>query len=95
MFSINETGTERLIRLLLGSGLLSYGYFIAGNYWMAYQPSTYQVPCMELANFMSNGCLVERGIACAAIGLIPFITGLIGWCPLKAVLHINPYKRLN
>jgi hypothetical protein len=47
MFSINEKGTERLIRLLLGSGLLSYGYFIAGNYWMAYQASASQVSCLE------------------------------------------------
>ena len=93
MFSQNEKWIERLVRLIIGSGLLSYGYYIAGNYWMAYQPSTSQVPCLELANFISNGCLVERGIVCATIGLIPFITGLIGWCPLKAILQINPYKR--
>ena len=93
MFSQNEKGIERLVRLTIGSGLLFYGYYIAGNYWMAYQPSTYQVPCLELANFMSNGCLIERGIICAIIGLIPFITGLIGWCPLKAILRITPYKK--
>ena len=93
MFSQNEKGIERLARMVIGSGLIFYGYYIAGNYWMDYQPSTYQVPCIELANFMSNGCLIERGIICAAIGLILFITGLIGWCPLKSILRIKPNKK--
>ncbi|EQA35817.1 PF11127 family protein [Leptospira inadai serovar Lyme str. 10] len=24
-----------------------------------------------------------------AIGIIPLVTGLIGWCPLYSVLHLN------
>jgi len=29
----------------------------------------------------------------ALIGLIPLITGIIGWCPLYTILGINTLKR--
>jgi hypothetical protein len=33
--------------------------------------------------------MVERGFVIAAVGLIPLLTGLIGWCPLKAIFRIK------
>ena len=90
MFGKNESGVERIFRLFLGLGLLSWGYWISGNYWLAYQVPTYQIPCWLWDNFISHGCMVERGFVIAAIGLIPLSTGLIGWCPLKSILGIRP-----
>lgn len=33
------------------------------------------------------------GLVLGAVGLIPLLTGAIGWCPLYSVFHINtcPY----
>ena len=90
MFGKNESGVERIFRLFLGLGLLAWGYWISGNYWLAYQVSTYQIPCWLWDNFISHGCMVERGFVIAAIGLIPLSTGLIGWCPLKSILGVRP-----
>ena len=90
MFSQNERGIERILRLILGLGLLSYGYWLSGNYWLGYQIARYQIPCWEWSNFSSHGCLVERGLFIAAVGLVPLITGLVGWCPIKSLLRIKP-----
>ena len=90
MFGKNESGVERIFRLFLGLGLLSWGYWISGSYWLGYQLSTYQITCWEWDSFISHGCLVERGFVIAAIGLIPLSTGLIGWCPLKSILVVRP-----
>ena len=89
MFSQNEHGLERFFRFFLGLGLVSWGYWISGAYWSSYQVGAYQIPCWEWASFISHGCLIERGFVIALVGLIPLITGLIGWCPLKAILGIK------
>jgi hypothetical protein len=56
---------------------------------MSYTTPIYQIPCWEWESFISHACLVERGIAIAIIGFIPMFTGVIGWCPLKAILRIK------
>ena len=89
MFSKNEGSVERLLRLLVGGGLIAWGYWISGVYWLGYQISTYQIPCWDWSNFISHGCTVERGLVIAVIGLIPLFTGLIGWCPLKSMLGLR------
>ena len=89
MFCKNEKGFERIFRIGLGFGLVSWGFWLSGNYWLSYEVSTYQIPCWEWGNFISNGCLVERGFTIAVVGLIPALTGIIGWCPLKAIFGIK------
>ena len=85
----NEGKTERVIRILLGGALLSWGYWTSGDYWLSYTVPTYQLPCWEWDNFVSLGCLIERGFIVAFIGLIPLVTGLIGWCPLKSLFRLK------
>jgi len=89
MFKKNEGGIERMVRFLLGLGLISWGYWISGIYWLGYQTPTYQIPCWEWGSFISHACMVERGFTIAIIGLIPLLTGLIGWCPLKSLLRLK------
>ena len=89
MFCRNESSLERIFRLFLGVGLLSWGYWISGDYWLGYQTSVYQIPCWEWGNLITHGCMVERGFVIAIIGLIPFFTGLIGWCPLKSIFGLK------
>ena len=89
MFCNNERGFERIFRIGLGLGLISWGFWISGTYWLGYAIPTYQIPCWEWGNFISHGCLVERGFTIAVVGLIPTLTGIIGWCPLKAIFGIK------
>ena len=89
MFCKNEGAIERSFRFLLGIGLIGWGYWISGTYWLSYQVPTYQIPCWEWGNFVSHACMVERGFGIAAIGIIPLLTGLIGWCPLKSILGLK------
>ena len=89
MFCRNQGALERFVRLFLGVGLLVWGYWISGDYWISYQSPIYPIPCWEWDSFISHGCMVERGFAIAVIGLIPFSTGLFGWCPLKSILGLK------
>ena len=89
MFGKNEGTLERFVRLFLGVGLLSWGYWVSGTYWLGYQTPIYPVPCWNWDNFIAHSCMVERGFVIAAVGLIPLLTGLIGWCPLKALFRIK------
>ena len=81
----NETGLERIFRIGFGFCLVAWGFWISGTYWLSYTQPIYQIPCWEWESFISHACLVERGLAIATIGLIPIFTGIIGWCPLKAI----------
>ena len=85
----NEKGLERILRISIGFCLIAWGFWVSGGYWMSYTTPIYQIPCWEWESFISHACLVERGIAIAIIGLIPLFTGVIGWCPLKAILRIK------
>ena len=89
MFCKNEMGLERVVRTTLGLGLITWGFQISGNYWLDYALPIYQVSCWEWTNYISNACLVERGFSIAVIGLIPALTGIVGWCPLKAAFGIK------
>jgi hypothetical protein len=89
MFCKNERGLERIFRIGLGLGLISWGFWISGTYWLSYAIPTYQIPCWEWSNFISHACLVERGFTIAVVGSIPTLTGIIGWCPLKAIFGIK------
>jgi hypothetical protein len=53
----NEGKVDRIFRILVGIGLLIWGY-LAHSWW-------------------------------GAIGLIPLLTGLFGFCPLYAIFRIN------
>jgi hypothetical protein len=89
MFCKNERVLERVTRTTLGIGLITWGFQISGNYWLDYALPIYQVSCWEWTNFVSNACLVERGFSIAVVGLIPALTGIVGWCPLKAAFGIK------
>ena len=89
MLRTNEMGLERILRTILGLALITWGFQISGNYWLDYTIPIYQVSCWEWSNFISNACLVERGMTIAVVGLIPIFTGLLGWCPLKATFGIK------
>ncbi len=89
MVSKNEGGLERLLRVILGVGLISWGVWTSGNYWLDYTIPVHQIPCWEWSNFISHGCLVERGFVISLFGIIPTFTGLIGWCPLKSLFGIK------
>ena len=90
MFVRNEGGLERFARLLFGFFLIMWGYWTSGVYWLDYQVSVYPIPCWNWDNFIAHRCTVERGIFIAGVGLIPLLTGLIGWCPLKAIFKRTP-----
>jgi hypothetical protein len=92
MFCKNEGGIERILRIVLGIGLISWGVWTSGNYWIGYAVPIHQIPCWDWNNFISHGCIVERGFIVAAIGIIPVLTGIIGWCPLKSILGLNKKK---
>ena len=83
----NEGSLERSTRLILGGSLIAYGYSVSGTYWLGYKVALYPIPCWNWDNFIALSCMVERGLIFAAIGLIPLLTGLIGWCPLKAIFR--------
>ena len=89
----NEGTIERTLRITIGLILIYWGYSESGEYWSSFEPFAYQIPCWVWENFMSHGCLIERGFAFAAIGFIPFLTGLIGWCPLNSFFRINTCKK--
>jgi len=93
MFCKNEGGIERILRIVLGIGLVSWGVWTSGSYWFDYTISTHQIPCWKWDNFISHGCIVERGFILAVIGIVPIVTGLIGWCPLKSILGLNIKKK--
>ena len=90
MFAKNEGGPERIIRLLLGLSLVLWGYWTSGIYWLDYQVLSYPVSCWDWDNFITHSCIIDRGIIITAIGCIPLLTGLIGWCPLKAIFIRKP-----
>ena len=92
MFYKNEGVTERILRIALGVGLISYGVWVSGTYWSNYTIPTYQIPCWEWNNFISHGCIIERGFIVAVTGIIPIISGIIGWCPLKSLLGLKIKK---
>jgi len=89
MFSKNVNTVERLLRLLLGAGLVFWGYSISGVYWLGYQVPTFPLNCWDWGNFISHACMVERGFAIAVVGVVPLVTGLINWCPLKAIFGLK------
>jgi hypothetical protein len=93
MFWKNEGSLERVLRTVLGGGLICWGVWTSGNYWSGYTIPTHQIPCWEWNNFISHGCIIERGFIIAVIGLIPLLTGIIGWCPLKSILGLNKNKQ--
>ncbi|MFN8790403.1 MAG: DUF2892 domain-containing protein [Bdellovibrionales bacterium] len=49
---------ERLVRVLLGVGLLAFALIDPSNYWFF-------------------------------LGILPLLTGLVGWCPPYALLGFN------
>ena len=89
MICKNESGLERIFRLALGLGFISWGVWTSGNYWLSYATPTYQIPCWEWNNFIAHACLVERGFIIAVVGVIFTLTGMTGWCPLKSILGIR------
>ena len=89
----NEGTFERIIRLILGFSLIIWGYLESGEYWSSYETPTYPIPCWIWENFIALGCLVERGFTVSVIGVVPFLTGLIGWCPLNSLFNINTCKK--
>ncbi len=60
---INETGWDRIVRVLVGLALLAVGF----------------------------GGLVAApwGIVMGVVGLIPLITGLVGFCPLYRLFNFH------
>jgi len=44
---------------------------------------------LMLAGYVSGG---TWGIVLGVIGIIPLLTGLVGWCPLYSIFHINTCK---
>mgnify|MGYP002713095782 CR=1 FL=1 len=64
MFKTNEGTIDRVLRVILGAGLI-LGYFLNpdGAWSWAYW-----------------------------LGLIPLVTGLVGWCGIYAALGINTCK---
>ena len=89
MICKNESDLERIFRLALGLGFISWGVWTSGNYWLGYTIPIYQIPCWEWKNFITHACLVERGFSIALVGLIPTVTGIVGWCPLKSIFGIK------
>ncbi len=59
----NEGGIDRAIRILVGLGIIGWGY-MNQNWW-------------------------------GAVGAVPLLTGLMGWCPAYSLLGINtcPMKK--
>ena len=57
---INEVKIDRIIRVIIGLGILSLLFFIESN-------------------------LKFIGL----IGIIPLLTGIIGFCPVYTILHIS------
>ena len=89
----NEGTFERATRIIIGLALIYWGYVVSGEYWMSYERPLYQVPCWMWKNLIGHVCIIERGFAIAAVGIIPLITGLIGWCPLNKVFKVNTYRK--
>ena len=67
MFNVNESTTDRIIRVILGIVLLALG-------WANIVPGT-------------------LGIVFRYLGLVPLLTGLIGFCPLYALAKIRTNKK--
>jgi hypothetical protein len=63
MSYINESGLDRIIRIVLGLVLLYLGF----------------------SGIVGGGL----GVLLIVLGLIPLLTGLIGWCPLYALFKIR------
>ena len=62
----NESGLDRLIRVVLGIALLvlSFGGVVTGGF----------------------------GIVLVVVGALALLTGILGFCPLYAVLKIHTHK---
>jgi hypothetical protein len=54
----NEGGMDRVLRAVVGAGILSLAFTGPQTPW-------------------------------AFLGLVPLLTGIVGWCPLYALLGIN------
>ena len=91
MFCKNERGLERIFRIGLGLGLISWGFWISGTYWLSYAMPTYPIPCWEWSNFISHACLVKVGYGGPKIsrGLHPS-----GYTD-NLVHNINDLEKLN
>lgn len=63
---INESGVDRIIRVLLGAVLLVLGW----------------------GGIVGGGL----GLVFKILGFVPLLTGLIGFCPLYALLKIQTKK---
>ena len=64
MFKANVGGLDRILRIIIGLGLIAIVFVGPQTPW-------------------------------GYLGIVPLATGLIGWCPLYALLRINtcPVKR--
>ena len=89
----NEGTFERITRIVIGLVLLFWGFWESGEYWISYETPSYQTPCWEWENFIAHACLIERGFVIAVVGMVPFLTGIIGWCPLNTIFRINTCKK--
>ena len=89
----NEGTFERTTRIIIGAGLICWGYLESGEYWGSYETPIYQTPCWIWENFIAHACMVERGFLIAFIGIIPLLTGMMGWCPLNSLFRINTHKQ--
>ena len=67
MFTTNEGGFDRIVRVLVGLGLLALFFYYPEASWRYW----------------------------TLIGVIPLLTGLVGWCPLYSVFGLStcPAKR--
>jgi len=63
MFTNNESGWDRILRVILGVALIYVG-------WSG-----------QVAGTLGTILLV--------VGLIPLITGIVGWCPLYSLFHMG------
>lgn len=67
MSYINESSTDRIIRVILGVAMLVLGW----------------------ANILTG----TLGDVFRYLGFVPLLTGLIGFCPIYALLRIRTNKR--
>lgn len=63
MSYVNESGLDRIIRIVLGLVLLYLGF----------------------SGLVGGGL----GVLLIVLGFIPLLTGMVGWCPLYALLKIR------
>ncbi len=67
MFTTNEGGLDRALRVIVGLGLVALFFLYPDASWRTW----------------------------TLIGVIPLLTGLVGWCPLYSMLGMStcPAKR--